>query len=145
MQTVFRSVIVPYSCEQMFALVAGVAEYPDFMPWCSGTRILQQDEHGMRASVGLRFAGVSQQFTTQNRHEAPNYIHMTLVDGPFSILEGSWRFTPIDAQSCKVVFQLRYAFNNKALALVIGPLFNRVANSFVDAFTARARVKYGSS
>lgn len=143
MHTVHRSVLVPYSRAQMFDLVADVEKYPEFMPWCGGTRVLERDEHGMRASVTISFAGVRQAFTTQNHHEYPGLITLDLVDGPFSLLTGRWEFNELAPQACKVLFTMEYAFSSRALEAVVGPVFNRIASSFIDSFTRRAQDRYG--
>lgn len=143
MQTVKRSVLVPYSSAQMFDLVAAVDQYPAFMPWCGGAQILEQDDTGMVASVTISFAKLTQQFTTKNTHDYPNKIYLQLVDGPFSALQGTWEFIPLDETACKVVFSLDYDFSSKALSLLVGPIFNKIANSFIDSFTERAQAIYG--
>jgi ribosome-associated toxin RatA of RatAB toxin-antitoxin module len=143
MHTVHRSVLVPYSRSQMFDLVADVEKYPEFMPWCGGARVLERDEHGMRASVTISFAGVRQAFTTQNRHEYPGLITLDLVDGPFSLLTGRWEFNELAPQACKVLFTMEYAFSSRTLEAVVGPVFNRIASSFIDSFTRRAQDCYG--
>src|SRR5690625_5911143 len=84
MPTVKRSVIVPYTPEQMFDLVSDVARYPEFMPWCGGADVMEQDESGMTASIMIKIARISQNFTTKNTHDYPNRIQLELVDGPRS-------------------------------------------------------------
>ncbi|HJD44052.1 MAG TPA: type II toxin-antitoxin system RatA family toxin [Candidatus Paenalcaligenes intestinipullorum] len=142
MHTVKRSVLVPFSTEQMFNLVADVEKYPEFMPWCGGAEVRHQDEHGMEAAVTISIAGVRQTFATRNEHEFPNRIQLSLIEGPFSDLKGDWEFIPLGEDGCKVVFIMEYAFANRALELVVGPIFNRVANSFIDSFTRRAHELY---
>lgn len=128
----------------MFDLVAAVDKYPQFMPWCGGAQILSQAEHEMRASITISFAGLRQTFTTHNRHDYPRSIHLSLVDGPFSALDGYWEFQPLDEDACKVLFTMEYAFANRGLEKLVGPVFNRIATSFIDAFTERAEKLYGS-
>ena len=143
MHTVQRSVLVPYSAAQMFDLVADVEKYPEFMPWCGGAEVQSRDEHGMQASIMISLAGLKQRFTTRNTHDYPHRINLELVDGPFSRLVGNWQFQPLAEDACKVLFTLEYAFANRALEMVVGPVFNRIATSFIDSFTKRAQAKYG--
>jgi ribosome-associated toxin RatA of RatAB toxin-antitoxin module len=145
MHSIERSVLVPYSAAQMFDLVANVEKYPDFMPWCGGSAVSERDEHGMKASVTISMAGLRQTFTTQNTHTYPTLIELELIDGPFSALHGRWEFVPLSDEACKVVFTLRYAFSSRMLEKLVGPIFNRVANSFIDSFSKRADVCYGSN
>lgn len=144
MHTVKRSVLVPHSADKMFDLVADVEKYPEFMPWCGGGTVHERDAHGMRASVTIHFAGIRQTFTTRNTHDYPNRITMELVDGPFSALTGCWEFLPLSADACKVLYTMEYAFSNRALETLVGPVFNRIASSFIDSFTQRAQDRYGS-
>ncbi len=143
MHTVQRSVLVPYSNAQMFDLVADVDKYPEFMPWCGGAQVHSRDEHGMQASVTIALAGVRQTFTTRNEHQYPDLITIELVDGPFSHLRGRWEFKALAPDACKVIYTMEYAFSNRALEMVVGPVFNRFASSFIDSFTQRAQACYG--
>ncbi len=143
MHSVERSVLVPYSAAQMFELVAAVDRYPEFMPWCGGSQVHWRNEDGMKASVTIAMAGVKQTFTTVNHHEYPDLITLDLVDGPFSALKGRWEFQALSPDACKVVFTLQYEFSSYTLGKLVGPVFNRIANSFIDSFSQRADACYG--
>ena len=143
MHSVERSVLVPHSAAQMFDLVAGVEKYPEFMPWCGGTNVSQRDAHGMQASITISLAGIKQTFTTRNIHDYPNRIDLELIDGPFSQLKGEWLFQALTPDACKVSFTLQYEFSSRTLGNLVGPIFNRIASSFIDSFTQRALSVYG--
>ncbi|TEA77623.1 type II toxin-antitoxin system RatA family toxin [Allopusillimonas ginsengisoli] len=143
MHKVQRSVLVPHSRGQMFDLVADVEKYPEFMPWCGGTTVHRKDEKGMEASVTISIAGIRQTFTTRNEHDYPELITVNLVDGPFSQLKGTWAFQELAADACKVSYTMEYAFSSRTLEAVVGPIFNRIATSFIDSFTQRAQALYG--
>lgn len=146
MKSVHKSVLIWYSAAEMYALVTDVARYPEFLPWCSHARVLAETESGMTAEVGIAFKGVTQSFTTRNEHTLDREVRLHLVDGPFSRLEGDWVFTPVgdDAQrACRVGLKLDYGFSNNLLAAVVGPVFDRIAGSLVDAFVKRAEQVYG--
>ncbi len=148
MKTVHKSVLIWYSAAEMFALVIDVARYPQFLPWCDHASVSEQDSSGMTATVGLSIAGLKQSFTTRNTHIPDRQVHLLLVKGPFSKLDGQWDFTPVGAageRACKVEFSLRYDFNNAALAALIGPVFEKIAGSLVDAFVKRAGQVYGNT
>ena len=148
MKNIQKSVLIWYWPEEMFHLVTDVARYPEFLPWCNHAQVLQQNENGMTAEIGLSLAGVSQQFTTQNTHLAGREVHMKLIKGPFSKLDGVWRFTPVadgSQRACKVELSLDYGFSSVTLASLIGPVFDRIAASLVDAFVKRAEQIYGES
>lgn len=149
MKHVKKSVLLWYSAREMYELVTAVAAYPAFLPWCEKAEVLDHDGQGMTARLHLQFAGLHHAFTTRNTHhegEADRTVVMALVDGPFSDLDGTWRFTPIGDGSqaaCRVEFDLRYAFSSRAFEAVLSPVFDRVANTFVDSFVQRARQVYG--
>jgi|TARA_R110000851_G_scaffold332391_1_gene508314 ribosome-associated toxin RatA of RatAB toxin-antitoxin module len=126
----------------MFDLVAEVDKYPQFMPWCGGASVQSRDEHGMQATITISFAGIRQSFTTRNEHDYPRQITFNLVDGPFSELTGKWEFVELSPDACKVVYTMQYAFANRGLERVVGPVFNRIASSFIDSFTQRAQACY---
>ncbi len=126
----------------MFDLVADVEKYPEFMPWCGGSVVQSRDDQGMQASITISFAGIKQSFTTRNRHDYPRQIDFELVDGPFSRLSGKWEFKELAPDACKVIYTMEYAFSNRALEMVVGPVFNRIATSFIDSFTQRAQNCY---
>ena len=146
MKTVQKSVLIWYSAHEMFALVTDVEKYAEFLPWCDQARVVERDEHGMTAEIGIAFAGIHQTFTTRNDHVPDHKVDMKLVSGPFSNLDGHWTFTQVGdpgQRSCKVDLELQYGFQNLALAAVIGPVFDRIAGSMVDAFVKRAEQVYG--
>lgn len=145
MSSVHRSVLVPYSDAQMFDLVRAVERYPEFLPWCPSSRVLAAPaEATIVARVDIAYLGVRSHFTTRNVHRAPHSIELTLVEGPFRDLCGTWSFRALSASACKVSVALEYGFATGLLGPVIAPVFERVDNSLVDAFAARARDLYGS-
>lgn len=148
MKTVHKSVLIWYSAAEMFALVTDVASYPQFLPWCDRASVQEDHAHGMTAKVGICIAGIRQSFTTRNVHEQDQKVSLKLVDGPFSKLEGDWNFIPLgdgSQRACKVEFILCYDFDNGALAALVGPVFDKIAGSLVDAFVKRASIVYGEA
>jgi ribosome-associated toxin RatA of RatAB toxin-antitoxin module len=145
MAVVHKSVLVAYSAEQMFALVDRVEDYPKFLPWCGGVTVRQREDRSLVATIAIHFHGIRQTFTTNNVNTPPTSINMGLVDGPFKHLDGAWSFKPLRSDACKIEFDLNYEFSSKLLEKLIGPVFNKIANSFVDSFCKRAETVYGRS
>ena len=135
--------LVSYTPEQMFALVDAVEDYPKFLPWCGGTTLIQRDEKTLRATIQINYHGIKQSWTTDNPKRAPDEMLIHLVDGPFRSLDGSWRFTGLANLGCKVELSLRYEFSNRILEKLVGPVFNHIADTMVDAFARRAEQVYG--
>lgn len=126
----------------MFDLVADVPAYPQFMPWCGGASVQTLDGGMVRARIDIHFGTVQSAFTTLNRHLLHQRIDMEFVDGPFSALTGCWDFSALAADACKVEFVLNYEFASGLMGRVIAPVFDVIAGSFVDAFSARAEALY---
>jgi ribosome-associated toxin RatA of RatAB toxin-antitoxin module len=146
MKTVHKSVLIWYSAEEMFALVTDVPKYAEFLPWCDRASVVAVEPDGMKAEIGIAFSGIHQTFTTRNTHVAGREVHIKLVDGPFSNLDGCWKFQPLGEggqRACKVTLELQYDFKNAALSTLVGPVFDRIAGSLVDAFVKRAEQVYG--
>ena len=130
----------------MFALVADVVRYPEFLPWCSEGAVLQEQDEVMVARVGMSISGIRKSFTTRNTHDGQRSIRLELVDGPFSQREGHWEFIPRGGpgqKACKIVFTLNAAFSSRTLEALVGPVFDKIAGSLVDAFVKRADQVYG--
>lgn len=142
MKQVCRSALVSFSAEQMFHLVNDVASYPEFLPGCSGSRILESSADKMIASVDVSKAGISKTFTTANELYPAKSIVMHLVDGPFQTLQGGWYFTPLDEHACKVELKLEFEFSSKMIELAFGKIFTELTSNMVNAFTQRAKQVY---
>ena len=146
MKTVNKSVLIWYSPQEMFDLVADVPHYPDFLPWCDSARVLEQHADGVTAEVGIALAGIKKSFITRNTNDPGKRLQMELVKGPFSQLHGDWLFHTVgdgSQRACKVELSLRYGFDSLALAAVVGPIFDKIASTMIDAFIERAEKVYG--
>jgi ribosome-associated toxin RatA of RatAB toxin-antitoxin module len=146
MKTVTKSVLIWYSPEEMYRLVTEVAQYPQFLPWCDRARVVSADESGMMAEIGISFSGIRQTFTTRNEHIPGRQVAIKLVNGPFSRLDGEWNFVPLGdgtQRACRVELTLHYGFDKAGLGRLVGPVFDKIASSLVDAFVKRASQVYG--
>lgn len=149
MKHVRKSVLIWYSPHEMYALVTDIPSYPAFLPWCDHAEVLQTHGDGVTARLGLAYLGVSHAFTTRNIQVADTSVKVQLVDGPFSMLDGTWIFKALgrpgsEQPACKIEFDLRYAFASPALESVVSPVFDKVANTFVDSFVRRAEDVHGA-
>lgn len=138
MITVERSALVAHSAASMYALVEDIESYPRFLPWCSGAEVEHRDESRTVGTLRVDFKGVHQQFTTENVKTAGERIEMRLLRGPFRSLEGRWRFVALGPDASRVELHLAYQFANPLLGRLVGPVFNHIANTLVDAFVRRA-------
>ena len=143
MPEIRKSVLVEYSHAEMFALVDAVERYPEFLPWCGASSVAYRDDHTTRATIQISYRGIRQSFTTENTKVPPQTMSVKLVEGPFRTLDGDWRFMPLAEHACKIEFRLRYEFSSRLLEKLVGPVFNYIANTMVDAFVRRAETVYG--
>jgi ribosome-associated toxin RatA of RatAB toxin-antitoxin module len=139
MPTVHRSVILERSCEQMFVLVDEVERYPEFLPWCSGTELIERTGEVTRGRIDIAYAGLQTSIETFNRKQAPHHMALELVEGPFSAFSGEWRFVPLGDSGCRVALSVDYAFESVVLERVMGPVFGHVIGTLVERFVARAQ------
>ena len=138
MAQVAKTVLVGHSAARMYELVDAVERYPEFLPWCGGIDLLQRDELITSATLHIDYHGIKQNFTTINVKTYPSMMDIQLKDGPFRHLEGVWKFIALADDACKIEFRLSYEFSNGFLEKLIAPVFSHIANTFVDAFVARA-------
>ena len=141
MPVINRSALVMYSARQMYDLVNDVASYPQFLDGCVGVDVLEQSETHMVARLHLRKAGLSYQFVTRNRLQAPDMIELELEDGPFEHLRGKWQFVVLREDASKVEMELDFAISGLA-GKALGSLFSQVAGNMVAAFCQRAEQVY---
>ena len=142
MAQVNKSALVPYSAEQMYKLVDDVSAYQEFLPWCGDSKEVSRENEVVVASVTIAKGSVNKTFTTKNTSNDHQKIQMQLVDGPFKELFGFWSFQELNENACKVTLKLDYEFSNRLLGLVVGPVFNQIANAMVDSFVERAKEVY---
>jgi ribosome-associated toxin RatA of RatAB toxin-antitoxin module len=144
MKRIARSAIVEHSAQEMFALVDDIESYPRFLPWCTAAAVEERTPSSVRATLTAGMRGLRQSFTTQNDLEPGEAIHMRLVKGPFRRFSAAWRFKALSPESCAIEFALEYELAGP-LGRVLAPLFDRIADTMVDAFTRRAADLYGKS
>jgi ribosome-associated toxin RatA of RatAB toxin-antitoxin module len=145
MREVTRSALVPYTAEQMFALVEDIDRYPEFVPWISAAQKLQVTPDEVTGKLEMHRAGVRETFTTRNLMKRPTEMLMTLVDGPFKTFEGRWTFTPLGEKGVKVGLTIRFEFANAMLGMLLSRAFEKNCGEMIDAFVARARAVYGKT
>lgn len=142
MKKIARSAIVEHSASQMYALVEAIEDYPSFLPWCAGAEVHERHTGRTRATVTASLGAVKQSFTTDNHNRPGEGIKMRLVAGPFRRFAGEWRFVPLGERASRIEFTLQYEFAGRALGRLLAPLFDRIADSMVDAFVRRAEEVY---
>jgi coenzyme Q-binding protein COQ10 len=140
---------VPYTPEQMFALVADVEQYPQFLPLCEALTVISRSDVDGRpvivAAMEVGYKAIREKFTTrvQLSPEVPQ-VTVSYLDGPFHHLENRWRFVPAEGGcACDVSFWIDYQFKSPLLGLLMGAMFDKAFHKFSEAFEQRARAVYG--
>lgn len=138
MYNVARSAWVMHSAADMYSLVNDIESYSEFLPWCGASKVLEQSELQMVAQLQVAFRGVRKSFTTCNRLTPFEKTTMTLLEGPFSELYGTWEFKSLRADACKISLSMQFDFSNAVTGTVVAPVFKYIANSMVESFVKRA-------
>jgi coenzyme Q-binding protein COQ10 len=140
---------LPYTASQMYGLVADVASYPEFLPWCAAARIRERTEFGdhevMEAELVISFKVFRERFGSRvTLWPEKMRIDTEYIDGPFRYMESSWHFTDVEG-GCEVEFKVDFEFRNRVLQGVIGVVFNDAMLRIVRAFERRAAELYSGS
>ncbi len=138
-----KRLLVPYSAERMFDLIEAAEHYPEFMPWCASTAIVERTDEVVVADIVVAHRGVRFDFRTRNPKLRPHAMSIRLERGPFRRFEGEWRFAALGSEGCRIEFEMRYDFNH-VMARLAGPVFDRITQAMVEAYVARADALYGA-
>jgi ribosome-associated toxin RatA of RatAB toxin-antitoxin module len=142
MKRISRSAIVERSAADLYALVQDIEAYPEFLPWCLAAQVRERSPHRTVATLSVGMKGLRQSFTTENVDCEGESIDMKLLEGPFKRFSAHWRFKALGRHAAKIEFSLGYEFANRIVARALDPLFERIANTTVDAFTRRAALLF---
>lgn len=134
---------MPYSCEQMFNLVADVGSYEDFLPWVIATRVRSDSDTEMVADMVVGFKAIREKFTSRVQKRKPEMLDVQYVDGPLKDLDNKWQFHPTDDGGCEVKFCVDFTFKSRVFEALAGQYFDRAFRKMVAAFEQRADDLYG--
>lgn len=135
---------LPYTLEQMYALVAAVDQYSEFLPWCVASRINSRESDAVfYADLVVGYKMIRERFASKVVVEDGKSIHIEYLKGPLKHLQNHWRFSEAEDGSCLIDFSVEFEFKNKALQGVAQLFFREVIHRMTDAFEARAIEVYG--
>lgn len=142
----------PYTPRQIYSLVADVAKYPEFIPWCKAARILSREsDRVFYAELVIGYKGFTERYTSRVELEPGalehdvHAIHVRMTEGPFHHLTNEWRLQASPTGGADIHFSLDFAFNSKMLDSILGGFFAKAASKMGEAFKARADALYGAS
>lgn len=142
MTVVQKSALVKFSAKQMFDLVNDIESYPKFLPWCSASRILKREGDIIEAELTISKGGFKKSFSTRNKIDQGGKITVSLLEGPFTYLEGVWTFMPLREDASKISLDLEFEMPGVLASLAFGAVFNQICNTMVASFTERAKAVY---
>ncbi len=142
MSKVSRSALVPFTAQQMYELVNNTEQYPEFVPWCSNSVEKIFTDIEKQATLYFSRGAIKTSFTTKNDLTTNEKIVMNLVDGPFSELQGVWRFIDIGETGSKVELDVDFELSNRVVKLALESFFTQVCDRLVNAFVQRANQIY---
>jgi coenzyme Q-binding protein COQ10 len=135
--------VLPYTPEQLFALVADIERYPEFLPWCIGARIREREPRLVVADLIIGFKMFRERFTSRVVLDPPGRIDVTYAEGPFRYLDNHWLFEKVPG-GCRINFFVDFEFKSRLMQRVIEVLFGEAVRRMVGAFEKRARDLYGA-
>ena len=140
---VSRSSLLPYSAAKMYDVVADVRSYPGFLNWCDNMQIISETADEVVAKLMISYGKLNFSFTTRNKMVKDKSVEMSLVDGPFSELDGQWTILALNENASKVSLEIDFMFDNPITHKVFGKVFHKIISAQLDAFQKRAELLYG--
>lgn len=134
---------LPYTPVQLFDLIADVGAYPEFLPWCKSSRILERSEQRMLADLTIGYKIFQEKFTSEVFLDRPREISVRYVSGPMTHLTNRWGFQSKGKKSTALSFDVDFDFRSPLLSSVMGVFFDRAFLKMVEAFERRAADIYG--
>ena len=136
---VSRSALLPFSARQMYAIIADVRSYPDFLNWCDGVDVISETNDEMVAKLMISYGKLKFGFSTRNMLKQDESVVMSLVSGPFSSLDGKWQIQSLGDSACKVSLAMDFNFASKITQGLFGRVFQSVIAAQFEAFQQRAK------
>jgi ribosome-associated toxin RatA of RatAB toxin-antitoxin module len=133
-----KEMLVGWPAPAMFDLIEQAEGYPEFLPWCASSTILERSDDVVAATIDVDYRGVRFSFSTRNPKRRPEWLQVQLVSGPFRRFEGEWQLVPLGDAGCRVTFMLRYEFDSTLMKRLASPVFDRIADTLLDALVTHA-------
>lgn len=144
MPTHSETKLLPHTSHEMFTLVSDVARYPEFLPWCSGARILSENDETIIAELSIGYKMISEKFVSRVHLDPESKtIHVNYISGPLKYLRNEWRFRDMPENSCRVDFFVHFEFSNPILSKMMNMFFDVAFRRMVQSFENRAEEIYG--
>lgn len=139
-----ESRILPYSAEQIYAMVTDIARYPEFLPWVIALRVQSDTDTEAVADMIVGFKGLRESFSCRVEKSRPAMVKVSYIDGPMKHLDNEWHFQDMADDSCRVDFMVDFSFRNKMFEMLAGQFFDKAFRKMTAAFETRAAELYGA-
>ena len=143
MKRIYKEEEINVAMSIIFNLINNIEEYPKFLPWCKKTEVTKESENLQIGKIFISKSFINWSFSTKNIIDRNKSISLSLIDGPFDQLDGSWNFKKIDDNNTLVSLEINYKFKNSLIELSIEPIFTTIMNSILESFVDQAfKIKY---
>jgi ribosome-associated toxin RatA of RatAB toxin-antitoxin module len=143
MKKIYKEEEINVTMSIIFNLINNIEEYPKFLPWCKKTEVTKESENSQIGKIFISKSFINWSFSTKNIIVRNKSISLSLIDGPFDKLDGSWNFKEIDDNNTLVSLEINYKFKNSLIELSIEPIFTTIMNSILESFVDQAfKIKY---
>ena len=143
MQDYRSKTTLPYTSKQLFDIVIDVESYPEFLPWCLSSKVINRtDEYNFDANLNVGYKALDEQYTSRIKSKFASEINSVAIAGPFKKLDSTWSFKDLHNGSCEVSFNIEYEFKSFFLDKLMGSLFKKATIKMLDAFESRANDLY---
>ena len=143
MKKIYKEEEINVTMPTIFNLINNIEEYPKFLPWCKKTEVTKESENSQIGKIFISKSFINWSFSTKNIIVRNKSISLSLIDGPFDNLDGSWNFKMIDDNNTHVSLEINYKFKNSLIELSIEPIFTTIMNSILESFVDQAfKIKY---
>lgn len=142
MKTITHTATLPFTTEQMYNLVNDIEKYPEFLPWCTKTEIIEKKADMIEAILTVAKGGFEKNIRTRNLLKPNESMELTLVAGPFDTFSGLWQFETMEDNHCKATYTMNFEFDNFLVSMIATPIFTQIADTMIEAFKNRAEQLY---
>ena len=138
MKKIYKEEDINIDIETIFNLINDIDSYPDYLPWCTKTEVIEKPDHSIIGKIFISKSFINWNFSTKNIIKKNESISLELVDGPFESLNGKWSFSVIDGFNTRVSLEINYKFKSSLIELSIEPIFTSIMNSILKSFIQEA-------
>jgi len=131
-------------------LIIDIEAYPEFLPWCSAARIIEENEHQLIADLVISYKAFTEHYRSQVNIAHPDdegyaSVNVSMISGPFKYLKNDWKLKKIDESMTEVDFYISFEFKSIMLEKLIGMMFANTCDKMMKAFEDRADQLYGGT